>query len=176
MRDKLTTLIASAALITIASAPVALAAAAHGAKRASLPTLLAKQIRAVNRAKHAPDVLLPRSMPLDAKHLYAGGGPDRSSYALAIGAVRNCGEADACFVAEFSATKAGKVFGKRVNVHGASKAGFIALSCGASCSPPQIDFIVGGTRYIIQANLKSPHGDRAALIAAAESAISAGPR
>jgi hypothetical protein len=176
MRDKLTTLIASAALITIASAPPALAAATHGAKQASLPTLLAGQIRAVNRAKHAPDVLLPRSLPLGAGRLYASGGPSGAGYALSIGAVRNCGDADACFVAEFSAARAHTVFGRPVNVRGASKAGFFPLSCGASCSPPQIDFLIGGTRYTIQANLDTRHGDRRALIAAAESAISAGPR
>jgi hypothetical protein len=34
----------------------------------------------------------------------------------------------------------------------------------------------GGVRYTIQANLNTSQTDRAALIAAAESAISAGPR
>jgi hypothetical protein len=115
-------------------------------------------------------------MPLDAKHLYAIGGPSGSRYDLSIGAVRHCGGANACFVADFTAAKASSVFGKPVKVRGATKAGFVRLSCGASCAPPQIDFLVHGIRYTIQANLKTSKGDRAALIAAAESAISAGPR
>ncbi len=176
MPHKLVAPIASAALIAIASVSYATAAVAQPASQRSLPALLAKQIRSVNRAPRAPAVLLPRSMPLDAKHLYPGGGPEGTSYDLELGAVRGCGDADACFVAAFGAARASDVFGKRVRVRGASKAAFIPLSCGASCSPPQIDFLVGGIRYTIQANLKARHGDRAALIAAAESAISAGPR
>ena len=61
-------------------------------------------------------------------------------------------------------------------MRGATRAGFVPLSCGASCSPPQIDFVWHGVRYTIQANLKTRQSDRAALIAAAQSAISAGPR
>ncbi len=142
----------------------------------SLPGLFAKQIRAINAASHAPAVLLPGSMPLDAKHLYGSGGPSGARYELSIGALPHCGGANACFVADFSAEKASTVFGRRVTVRGASTAGYVPLSCGASCAPPQIDYIVHGIRYTIQANLKTSKGDRAALIAAAESAISAGPR
>ena len=72
--------------------------------------------------------------------------------------------------------KGAKVFGKRVTVKGASRAGFLPLSCGGSCSPPQIDFSWHGVLYTIQANLRTKQTDRAALIAAAQSAISAGPR
>jgi hypothetical protein len=142
----------------------------------SLPSLFAKRIRAINAAPRAPAVLLPDSMPLDAKHLYPSGGPSGSSYDLEIGAVKNCGGADACFVADFSAAKGNTVFGKPVTVRGASKAGFKPLSCGASCSPPEIVFVVHGIRYGIQANLNTKQSDKTALIKAAEAAISAGPR
>lgn len=149
---------------------------ATAAPHPTLTALLAQQIRAIKRASHAPPVLLPGSMALDAKRMFASGGPRKSGYDLEIGAVRNCGDADACFVAEFTATKGAKVFGKRVTVKGASRAGFLPLSCGASCSPPQIDFVWHGVLYTIQANLRTKQTDRAALIAAAQSAISAGPR
>jgi hypothetical protein len=154
-----------------------LVAAAAAAAPASLPSLFAKRVHAINAAAKAPPVLLPRAMPLDAKHLYPSGGPSGKRYDLEIGAVKNCGSANACFVADFTAAPGTTVFGTRVTVTGAIKAGFTALSCGASCSPPQIVFIVHGTRYTIQANLKkTAKGDRATLIGAAESAISAGPR
>lgn len=162
-----------ALLMTVA---IALAGAAPAAADGgSLPTLFAKQIQKVNAAPHAPDVLLPGSMPLDVKHEYPSGGPSGSSYDLEIGAAKNCHGADACFVADFQAHKGGKVFGKKVTVTGASKAGYVPLSCGASCSPPQVDFIVAGVLYSIQANT-GKHNSRSALISAAESAISAGPR
>ncbi len=163
--------LAAAAAATLVSLLVAMPAGAR-----TLPSLFARQIRDVNAAPHAPAVLLPRSMPLDAKHLYASGGPSGSGYDLSVGAVAHCGGANACFVAEFTAARAKTVFGKPVYVRGASSAGFVALSCGASCAPPQIDFLVYGIRYTIQVNLNTARGDRAALIAAAESAISAGPR
>jgi len=149
---------------------------ASAATQPSLPSLFAPQIAAIHRAPHPTPVLLPRSMPLDAARLFATGGAQRSGYDLEIGAVKHCGGATACFVAAFTATKGGKVFGRRVTVSGATRAGFVPLSCGASCSPPQIDFLWHGVRYTIQANLKTKQRDRAALIAAAQSAISSGPR
>jgi hypothetical protein len=148
-------------------------AAPAGAR--TLPSLFSKQIKAINAASKAPDVLLPRSMPLDASHLWPSGGPSGAGYTLSIGALKHCGGADACFVAEFTAQKGKSVFGRRVKVKGASKAGFIPLSCGASCSPPQIVFTVKGVRYTIQANLKGKN-NRKTLIDAAQSAISAGAR
>jgi hypothetical protein len=154
-----------------------LVAASAAATPATLPGLLAKQIRAINAAAKSPPVLLPRGLPLDAKHLHPSGGPVGKRYDLEIGAVKNCGSADACFVADFTAGPGSMVFGKRVTVIGATKAGFMPLSCGASCSRPQIVFVVHGVRYTIQANLKkTAKGDRATLIGAAEAAISAGPR
>ncbi len=157
--------------MALVTAPAALAGT-------QLPKLFAKQLHAIHKAAHAPAVLLPASMPLDATHYYASGGPSGSGYHLAIGAVRNCGGANACFVAEFSAARSHTVFGKSVVVNGASKAGFVPISCGASCAPPQIDFLVHGFRYVIQANLKHPAGrtDRSELVAAANAAIAAGAR
>lgn len=169
----------AAALLGAAALTLPVAAAATAtttATQPTLPSLFARQIAAIHRAPHATPVLLPRSMPLDATRRFAGGGPQRSGYDLEIGAVRHCGGADACFVAGFTAAKGGKVFGTRVTVKGATRAGFVALSCGASCSPPQIDFLWHGVLYTFQANLKTKQTDRAALVAAAQSAISAGPR
>jgi hypothetical protein len=165
---------ASTAVLLVASAVVLPAATA--APHPTLPALFAHQITVIKRSAHPPPVLLPGSMPLDAKRMFVSGGADKSGYDLEIGAVRHCGGADACFVADFTAAKGAKVFGKRVTVKGASRAGFLPLSCGASCSPPQIDFVWHGVLYTIQANLKTKQTDRAALIAAAQSAISAGPR
>ncbi|MGZ4273701.1 MAG: hypothetical protein ACXVRP_08045 [Solirubrobacteraceae bacterium] len=169
------TAIAAAMVVAAVLTPFALAASPP-----SLPTLFARQIRAIHRAAKAPAVLLPRSMPLDATRLFAsggpGGGPGGGGYDLEVGAARNCGGATACFVAAFTAARGTKVYGRRVTVKGASRAGFVPLSCGASCAPPQIDFVWHGVRYTIQANLNTRQGDRAALVAAAQSAISAGPR
>ena len=164
----------STATLLVASAVIL--PAAKATPNASLPALFAHQISAIKRSGHATPVLLPRSMPLDAKHQFASGGAEQHGYDLEIGAVRHCGGANACFVAGFTAARGAKVFGRRVTVKGASGAGILPLSCGASCSPPQVDFVWHGVLYTIQANLQTKQTDRAALIAAAQSAISAGPR
>jgi hypothetical protein len=163
-------ILAVVVLVALLLAPVA------EGRTAALPSLFIRQIRAIKAAPTAPAVLLPRTMPLDAAHLYAAGGRSGSGYDLTIGAIRGCRGADACFVAEFTASRATSVFGRRVKVRGAARAGFVPLSCGASCSPPQIDFVTHGVRYTIQANLKTSRGDRAALVQAAQAAIAAGPR
>ena len=153
-----------------------LTAAALASATIALPAVFARQIAAINRSPGAPAVLLPTSLGLDAHRLFPSGGPAGRSYDLELGAVRNCGGADACFVASFTARRARTAFGRPVTVRGASRAGFEPLSCGASCSPPQIDFLVRGIRYTIQARLPTSRGDRARFVAAAESAIAAGPR
>jgi hypothetical protein len=166
-------ILAAVVLVGLLLAPAA-APAAHG--RTTIPALFSRQVRAINGAPGTPAVLLPATMPLDAARLFAAGGRSGPGYDLSIGAVRGCGGADACFVAEFTASRTIAVFGRRVKVRGAARAGFVALACGASCSPPQIDFVVHGVRYTIQANLKTSRSDRAVLIQAAQAAIAAGPR
>jgi hypothetical protein len=143
--------------------------------RTTLPGLLARQIKAVHRAHPFLTVLLPTTMALDAGRLYGGGGPDRHGYELMVGAVPHC-TGDACFVADFTARRGGTVYGQPTRVRGAARAGFVPLSCGASCAPPQLDFVVHGVRYTIQARLRSSRHDRATLVAAAEAAIRAGAR
>jgi hypothetical protein len=177
MRRRLT--LTAVGLLCASAAVLPAANAATAAPQPTLPSLFARQIAAINRAPQAPPVLLPRSMPLDVPRRFATGGLSGGQghgYDLAIGAVKHCGGANACFVADFTAATGGKVFGKRVTVPGATRAGFLPLSCGASCSPPQIDFVWHGVLFTIQANLKTKQTDRTALFAAAQSAISAGPR
>ena len=171
-----TAVLFAASVVILPAASATARPAGSAAPHLTLPALFAHQISAIKRSAHPPPVLLPGSMPLDTKRMFASGGADKSGYDLEIGAVRHCGGADACFVAGFTAARGAKVSGRRVTVKGASRAGFFPLSCGASCSPPQIDFLWHGVLYTIQANLNTKQTDRAALIAAAQSAISAGPR
>lgn len=64
-----------------------------------------------------------------------------------------------------------------VTVPGASEAQYHGLLCGGSCSPPQIEYIVHGVLYTIQANLAvSTPKDESTMIAAAEASIKAGSR
>ncbi|MGP0053886.1 MAG: hypothetical protein ACLPZR_34310 [Solirubrobacteraceae bacterium] len=165
------------AMLVIVAATVGLAIPAQAGTVAptALVTVFASQIRAIKAASGTPPVLLPSSLPLGLKVVYPEGGPTHSGYDISLGAVRNCGDADACFVADFIATRGGTLFGKQVKVRGASKAAYHGLACGASCSPPQIEFVVHGTVYTFQANLTT-RDDRTTLVDAAQQAISAGAR
>jgi hypothetical protein len=140
----------------------------------NLPSLFATQIRAIHRDGAAPAVLLPTSMPLDGKRFFASGGPRGNGYDISLGLAKNCGDATVCFSAEFIATRAGVVYGTPVTVRGASQAGFRGIACGASCSPAQIDFVVRGVHYTIQATVLG--NAKSTLVAAAQSAIAAGRR
>jgi hypothetical protein len=125
-------------------------------------------------------VLLPSSMNLDynkSGKLYAEGDGDRKrgTYSLTLSAVKDCGGANACFLADFLAEKGAKLGYKTTNVKLALglKGYYRPLSCGASCSPPSLAWIEKGVRYEIQAKAL---GGRKAFVAMADSAIDAGNR
>jgi hypothetical protein len=142
----------------------------------NLPSLFAHEITAIDQAKTAPPVLLPTTVPLERTKLYASGGTDKSGWDVSIGAVKNCGGADACFVADFEAIKGRKTFGTPVTLKGATKAAYKPMSCGASCAPATIDFIVHGVLYLFQVQTLQSRNAKATMIAAAQSAIEAGAR
>jgi hypothetical protein len=129
------------------------------------------------KAKTRIAVLLPNALPTDAKQLYAEHWETRRTYILSLGAVPDCGEATACFEAEFRGEKGGTPFGaKRVTLARGRHGRFKPLSCGASCSPPAISWSERGATYTIQANVVSKGSDRAALTKMANEAIRRGPR
>jgi hypothetical protein len=119
-------------------------------------------------------VLLPDTMPTDAKHLYADHWETRKTYALSLADVPGCGEATACFEAEFSGQKGGTPYGfKRVRLARGRHGHFKPTTCGASCSPAMISWKERGATYTIQANVAH---ERTTLVKMANQAIRRGPR
>src|SRR3954464_3294064 len=153
-----------------------LAALALAGPPADLNTLFADTPPAV-KAKTSIPLLLPDSMPSDFDALYPSGFGRRREYSLGLGAVPDCGGANACFVADFSARKGGKPFGRgKVTLTGGGHGRFQPLSCGASCSPPSISWKQGGVTYSIQANAGTQKTERRILVKMANEAITHGPR
>lgn len=153
----------------------------------NIAALFASQVEAVKGDARAPAVLLPGAMPVGFSgphapahpRLYAEGGPLGSSYVLYLGALPRCDGTESCSVATFSAKQGAKILPgfTTVTVPGATQAQYHGLLCGGSCSPPEIEYIVHGVLYTIQANLDVAQAqDQATMIAAAESSIKAGPR
>jgi hypothetical protein len=132
------------------------------------------------RAKAGLAILLPSRLALDYDgRLHASGGGDRRSYELALDAAPNCGGADACLLASFSAQRGGTpAFRTKVALRGGRTGYYKALSCGGSCSPPEIQWRSRGNLYSIQAKVgaSASASQRRALVTAANSAIGAGPR
>ena len=154
-------------------ATLALAGTGHAADLNALFADALPQAKAKTRIA----VLLPDALPTDAKHLYAEHRETRRTYTLSLGAVPDCGEATACFEAEFRGQKGGAPFGKRRVALARGRHGrFQPLSCGASCSPPSISWSERGATYTIQANVVGKGGDRRLLTRMANEAIRRGPR
>ncbi|WP_028058659.1 hypothetical protein [Candidatus Solirubrobacter pratensis] len=143
---------------------------------ADLDALFADTLPAV-KARTSLPILLPDSMPSDYDALYPSGTGSRRSYSIGLAAAPDCGGANACFVADFSARKGGTPFGRgKVTLTGGRHGRFQPLSCGASCSPPSISWKQGGVTYSIQANVGAKTTERRALVRMANEAIKRGPR
>lgn len=168
----------SACTLTAILALLALAAVAH-AKTYDVPSALGSSLqRADDRTPLA--ILLPNRLALDYDGTtFASGSGGRTFYTLSLAAVRNCGGATACFLASFRAERGGRPsFNRRVALRGGRTGYFKARSCGGSCSPPAIQFVSRRNLYTIEAKIPdaTDAAQRRRLVAAANSAIGAGPR
>jgi hypothetical protein len=163
-------------LIPIALALLATPAMAAPTQDVDVPAALAGQIAAV-KARSAVPVRLPTTMTVEPGDLFPSGTGDQHGWALGLDAAPDCGGANACFVAAFSAQRGGRPFGiRRVRLRGGRVGRFTPLGCGASCSPPQIQWKQGTTVYTIQARVGTKSTERRMLVRMANSAILHGPR
>jgi hypothetical protein len=154
---------------------------AFAASAAARTVKVADELGAAIPSATAVDVpvLLPATIDLD----YASGKPiygepedvKRGRYTLSLSAVRGCGEADACFLAEFSGKRGARLGYKATNVRLTlgQKGYYNPIRCGASCAPASIAWVQKGVRYEIQAKTT---GGRSAFVKWANSAIRAGNR
>ena len=112
-----------------------------------------------------------RTLNLDYDNgIYGVGSGNKKSFFVSISATKTCG-ANACFLASIGGEKGGTpAFKRTVKLTGGITGYFKPLSCGGSCSPPQIEWIQGGVLYDIQAKVIAGKRD---LVKAANSAINA---
>ncbi len=137
------------------------------------------ELARIDRVTSVP-ILLPESIDLDFDGpAYAVTSARRRSWSVTLSAEPDCG-ANACLLATFDAERGGTLaFRRRVQITRTVRGSYKPLSCGASCSPPTLDFVRRGVRYSLQAKLGvggSDAAQRAALVRAARSALAAGPR
>ena len=173
MHRRILTATFGAAIATLALAAVA------AAKTYDIPAALGSALTSTD-AKTPLAILLPSRLALDFDgRVFASGGGGSSAYDLSLAGVRNCGGANACFLASFEAQRGGKPsLRRRVALRGGRTGYFKPLTCGGSCSPPVIQWVQRGNLYTIRAKVpdSTDAGQRRRLVAAANSAIGAGPR
>ncbi len=164
------------ALFVVTAAVAAPAAPAASERSFDLPTLFDAQVRSIKQQTTVP-VLLPQTLRVDARRLHPSGGAGRAGWDLQLGSVARCGGATACFVASFTAQRNERPhFRQRVRLRGGRTGYFKPLTCGASCSPPIIEWRRKSVLYAIQARVGSARTERRELVRLANSAIRRGPR
>ena len=159
----------------LAVALIALLAAAP-VRDVDLPSLFAPEIREAKQRTLVP-ILLPQTLPSTFRRHYADGTASESGWRFDIGAVRDCNGANVCFVAEFRGRHGGRPSNRRALTLARGRTGYFrALSCGASCSPPSIQWRERRTLFTIQAKVGTRDSERRLLVRMANSAIRHGPR
>ena len=156
----------------LATASTALAASNH---TVTLPSVFKAQLATLH-AKGIGPILLPQTLTSEAKHVYPTVTTLGHGYELDLGAVKGCRGANACFVAEFSASRRQPFGPTRVTLAHGIIGHFKPLTCGGSCSPPSIEFVQSGFTYSIQANVGTEKTEKSILVSMANSAIEHGAR
>jgi hypothetical protein len=146
--------------------------AAGGATRSvDLPRLFATQLERAHAQTEVP-ILLPQTMRSDFARHFPEGRARPNAWRFDIGAARSCNQATACFVAEFKAVRDGRPSGRRTIRLARGRTGhYHPLACGASCSPPSVEWRERHALYSIQAKVTKRE-----LVRMANSAIRNGPR
>ncbi len=149
-----------------------LIAAALQTTAVDVPKLFAKQIDRAKERTTVP-ILLPQKFRSEFKRHFPEGRSNAGGWHFDTGAVRGCHEATACFIADFRGIAGEKPAGKRTVRLARGRTGYYhPLSCGASCSPPSIEWRERRSLYVIQAKVSG----RKPLVKLANSAIRNGPR
>lgn len=170
MRRSLLLLIA---LVAVAAVAVPAFAASEG--DVNVPAKFKSLIPKV-KAKSGLAVRLPGKIHvfLNPKKTFASGSATKKSYSLELDAAKECNGSNACFLAFFGATRGGKpAFKKTVSLTRGITGYYKPVTCGASCSPAEIQWKEGKVLYEIQ---NKGGGSKKAMARLANSAIKGGNR
>ena len=157
--------------LLLATLLLAVLAPAASAREIDVPKRFAIQLERARTQTTLP-ILLPQTMRSDFRRFFAEGRATANAWRFDLAAARDCNQATACFIAEFKGVRDGKPSGRRTIRLNRGRTGYFQpMSCGASCSPPSIEWRERHALYSIQAKV----GKRE-LVRMANSAIRNGPR
>ena len=161
-------------LIALFAATAVAGAAIYDVKR-----VLRDDLRRVAPRTEIP-IRLPARLNLDfRRRAFGDGGRTTTTYEFTIATSAGCGNATACFLASFTGDRRGSLaFRRRVRLARGIVGRYKPLTCGASCSPPTIEWKQRGFLYRIQAKLavSGRTKQRRGMVRAANSAIRSVPR
>lgn len=128
-------------------------------------------------------VLLPVELPraLARRKIYIDSQATPEGYSISLTSKPDCG-ANACTIGYFEAKRGGKPsFKQTVSLEQGIKGYYKPLTCGGSCSPPAVEWLLSGVLYSIELDLAgegklSEDQEREEMIRIANSSIKAGPR
>ena len=159
--------LAAACLAGLLAGP---ALAATHTTTANLLRVLAKPIASARRGKAR--VFVPATIDAySSPHLYGSGGATSQGYDIQLANAPDCHDANACYVAEFSAGPGKAIKGAVVTLARGLRGRYAASVCGASCNPATLEWSEFGINYTI-----GYIGTKRQLVALADAAIKAGPR
>ena len=174
MRRILAVLAPTAAAIALLAAP----ATAGDTSVISPPSIFKKDLPDV-KSTSGLDVYLPSHMRVfTAKRRVKGNTTaEDGSYDLELGIGSRCNGANACFIGNFTGTRGVEPgFGRRARLTGGRTGYWKGITCGASCSPAEIQWVENDVLYTVATKSVTIKKEKATLVKLANSAINAGPR
>jgi hypothetical protein len=154
-------------------------APAASARSYDVPGSLAPELARVAARTSVP-VRIPARLELDFDgRVFASGSGSRRRWTLGLDGAPDCGNATACFLAQMTGERGGTpAFRRKVRLARGITGRYKPLTCGASCSPPMIQWVQRGVLYSIQAKVEAAGAaaQRTAMVRAANSAIRGRPR
>jgi hypothetical protein len=162
----------------VAAAALAVPATAGDTDVVSPPKIFATKLAKV-KSNSGIDVYLPSHLRVftTARRARGTATSDSGTYDLELGIGRRCNGANACYLANFTGTKGVEPgFGRRARLTGGHTGYWKGITCGASCSPAEIQWVEDDVLYSIATKGVSLKKEKATLVKLANSAITAGPR
>ena len=174
MRRILPALAATAAALALLAAP----ATAGDSDLISPPSIFKKNLPEV-KADSGLDVYLPSHMRVftKARRVKGVGTAENDFYDLELGIGSRCNGANACFIGNFTGTRGAKpAFARKARLTGGRTGYWKGITCGASCSPAEIQWVENGVLYSVATKAVGVKKEKGTLVKLANSAITAGPR
>jgi len=173
MRRILAVLATAAALAAVLAMP----ASAGETSLISPPSIFKGDLASV-KTTSGIDVFLPSHLRVFTNRRVSGDATAEDGfYDLELGIGRRCNGANACFIGNFTGTRGVEpAFARKARLTGGRTGYWKGITCGASCSPAEIQWVEDGVLYTIATKSVTSRREKATLVKLANNAIKAGPR